>query len=452
MPPLDQNSEPLKRASSEARLLRIFIDESSHYRGRPLYDALLEMLKKEGCAGATATRAIRGFGGHGVIHSEHVVDVVPELPIIVEVVDNLMQLEKIRPRLVEMVGEGLIIVQEVEVWKYSYHPRLREVPASATVGQVMTRAVVSVKADTPLVEVVRLLLDQHQFKALPVVDWQRRVIGIITDGDLLIRGNVPHSLSLLEKLDQESLKQLLDELHHNSKTAAEVMTAPVVTLRPETSVHEAAHLLIERQLKRLPVVDSEGQLVGMLGRVDVLKLVANSIPAQALTDSPAPLAGSESAPKTYRVARDVMRSGAPTIAPETPVAELLERLVTSQLRRMVVVDKQRKILGVITDADLVVRVSPVARPGILATLARGLGLKKSDDGRAEVVQRSSARTARELMTTKVIAVGPDEPIEEVIRLMVQRQIKFLPVQTVEGQLLGVVLRSDLLRAVADKIS
>ncbi|HEX2915824.1 MAG TPA: DUF190 domain-containing protein [Chloroflexia bacterium] len=446
--------------STNARLLRIFIDESARYRGRPLHEALLEMLKKEGCAGATVSRAISGFGGHGLIHNANLVDVMPQLPLIVEVVDHPAQLEKIRPRLEEMVEEGLIMAQDVDIWKYSYRPPLKEVPGKATVEQVMTRSVVSVRPDTSLTEVVRLLLDQDYFKALPVVNSEQKLVGIITDGDLLTRGDVPHRLRVLETLDRTSLEQLMAELHHNAKTASDVMTAPAVTVRTTTPVREASRLMVDRKLKRLPVVDGAGHLVGMLGRLDVLKLVSRATPARQRA-SGSPAHPEPPAPGKVWVARDVMVTEVPTVGPKTPAAAVLERLVSSPLRRLVVVNDQKKVLGVITDADLVERVSHHSRAGVLSYLAHGLGFKAGGGGGSSTgsvegpghqsERRGSARTAEELMKSDLVTVDPDAPLEEVVKLMVQRKVKFLPVENSAGQLLGVVLRSNLLRAVTETL-
>lgn len=460
---MEASSQPREphpiKPETGARLLKIFIDESSTYKGRPTYEVLLEMLQKEGCAGATVFRAFSGFGGHRMIHTDRLVDVLPQLPLVIEVIDSPEQLAKVRPRLEEIVEEGLIIVQDVEIWKYSYSPKLREVPSRATVGQVMTKAVVSVAPEASLAEVVRLLLDQDYFKALPVIDANRRVVGIITDGDLLNRGDVPHRLGVLETLDRESLHLLMDELHHNAKKAADVMTHPPVTVRRETHVRDAAKMMVERGLKRMPVVDAEGRLVGMLGRLDVLKLVASTPPSRQRGSSGGQFGSGEvDRPGThpvYRIARDVMVSEVPTALPQTPVADLLERLVSSNLRRLVVVDEQGKIQGVITDADLVARVNAHNKPGVLALLSQSLGLSRPTNpiggmGPSESIRRN-AKTAGELMSRKVVAVGPEEPLEEVVKLMVAHRVKFLPVQNSEGKLLGVVLRRDVLRAVTESL-
>lgn len=457
MQPFNQNPEtgPVK-SEAGARLLKIFLDESCTYKGRPTYEVLLEMLNKENCAGATVSRAFSGFGGNRLIHTDRLVDMLPQLPLIIEVVDSAEQLARIRPKLEEIIEEGLIIVQDVEIWKYSYHSKLREVPSRVAVSEVMTKAAVSVNPQTPLVEVVRLLLDQDYFKALPVIDANRIVVGIITDGDLLNRGDVPHRLGVLETLDRENLHRLMEDLHHSPKKAEDVMTAPAVTVRLESSVREAAKMMVARNLKRMPVVDAEGRLVGMLGRLDVLKLVATNPPARQRGSGWNRFGtgtGEQGNHPVYRVAQDVMVSEVPTALPNTPVSDLLDRLLRSQLRRLVVVDEEKRILGVVTDADLVARVSANHKPGILAALGQSLGLRHTpslNENQGEVTRRS-ARTAGELMSRKVVTVGPEVSLDEVVKLMVAHRVKFLPVVDAQGKVLGVVLRRDVLRAVAESL-
>jgi CBS domain-containing protein len=143
----------------------------------------------------------------------------------------------------------------------------------------------------------------------------------------------------------------------------------------------------------------------------------------------------------------------PTALPQTPVADLLNRLVSSQLRRLVVVNEQGRILGVVTDADLVARVSAPNKPGVLAILAQSLGLSRPPTGSEGQLEssRRNARTAGELMSRKVVTVGPEEPLDGVVKLMVAHRVKFLPVQDLDGKLLGVVLRRDVLRAVTESL-
>jgi PII-like signaling protein len=92
----------------EAVLLRIFIGESDKYEGKQLYRYLIEMLKKEGLAGATVIRGILGFGRTSIIRSPSILRLSTDLPIVVEVVDTKEKIDKIKPKLLEVVKEGLI--------------------------------------------------------------------------------------------------------------------------------------------------------------------------------------------------------------------------------------------------------------------------------------------------------------------------------------------------------
>jgi PII-like signaling protein len=102
----------------DARLLRIFIGESDTYDGRPLYQAIVEMLRREGLAGATVLRGIEGFGKSSRLHAAHILRLSEDLPLVIEVVDSNEKIEGILPALDEMVGDGLITLERVEVRVY----------------------------------------------------------------------------------------------------------------------------------------------------------------------------------------------------------------------------------------------------------------------------------------------------------------------------------------------
>lgn len=106
------------KREDEAILLRIFIGESDRYEGKPLYRYLVEFFKKEGLAGATVLRGILGFGKTSIIHTASVLRLSTDLPIVVEVVDKKEKIERIKPKLVDIVKEGLITEEKVKVIFY----------------------------------------------------------------------------------------------------------------------------------------------------------------------------------------------------------------------------------------------------------------------------------------------------------------------------------------------
>jgi PII-like signaling protein len=103
---------------TDARLLRIFIGESDTHDGRPLYQAIVELLRREGLAGATVLRGIEGFGKSSRLHAAHILRLSEDLPLVIEVVDINEKIEAILPALDEMVGDGLITLERVEVRVY----------------------------------------------------------------------------------------------------------------------------------------------------------------------------------------------------------------------------------------------------------------------------------------------------------------------------------------------
>ena len=101
-------------------LMRIFIGESDRYHHQPLYEALVEVFRKEGFAGATVLRGISGFGAHSVYHTQKLLDLSADLPLVVEVVDTQKKINDIMPRIDEMMGGGMITLEKATVIRYSH--------------------------------------------------------------------------------------------------------------------------------------------------------------------------------------------------------------------------------------------------------------------------------------------------------------------------------------------
>lgn len=104
-------------------LMRIFIGESDRFGRKPLYEALLELLRKEGFAGATVLRGLCGFGAHSVFHTQKLLDLSADLPLIVEVVDSQEKINAIMPRIDEMMGGGMITLEKATVIRYTHDPK-----------------------------------------------------------------------------------------------------------------------------------------------------------------------------------------------------------------------------------------------------------------------------------------------------------------------------------------
>ena len=105
---------------SEAELLRIFIGESDHYEGKPLYESIVLEARSRGMAGATVLRGIMGFGAHSRLHTAKILRLSEDLPIIVEIVDTSEKIAEFLPKLDEMIGEGLVTLERAQVIVYRH--------------------------------------------------------------------------------------------------------------------------------------------------------------------------------------------------------------------------------------------------------------------------------------------------------------------------------------------
>lgn len=101
-----------------ALLVRIYIGESDHHDGRPLYEAIVQLLRQRGLAGATVLRGVEGFGRNARVHTTRILHLSSDLPILIEVVDREARIREVLPELDAMVGEGLITLERVEVIAY----------------------------------------------------------------------------------------------------------------------------------------------------------------------------------------------------------------------------------------------------------------------------------------------------------------------------------------------
>jgi PII-like signaling protein len=99
----------------ERTLMRIHSGESDKWHGKALHQAIVEMLRKEGFAGATVLRGVAGFGGSSVLHTDKLLQLSQDLPIIVEVIESHEKIEKILPRIDEMMGGGIVTLEKVRV-------------------------------------------------------------------------------------------------------------------------------------------------------------------------------------------------------------------------------------------------------------------------------------------------------------------------------------------------
>jgi CBS domain-containing protein len=421
--------------TGRANQLTIFISEADQYRHQALYAALLETLRREGCGGATAVRGIAGFGGSTVIHTSAILRLSMDLPLVITVIDRPERIDRVIAPVREIAPDALITVQQVQVVQ-SGAP-FREGLPDVKVSEIMRREVVRVHPESPVTEVVQLLLDKD-FTAVPVVDDENKLVGMVSDNDLLKRGGIKVTLSLKRATDPDFVQELHSQLKDPGRKVSEVMTRDVVTVPPNIVLGKAAKLMVEKHLKRLPVVDDRRRLIGILGRLDILNTIAAvHLPEWHPEAHPA---------GTTATVAEVMTRAVPTVHESATLEEIFQLLVSSSHKRVVVVDDQQHVAGVIADSDLISRVSRENWPGVIEILVSKVPIEKIGSSARHHIQKLRGRCAKDLMTPHPITVREEMPVASALALSAERRTKRLPVVDADGHLVGMVGRAEMMRA------
>lgn len=145
------------------------------------------------------------------------------------------------------------------------------------VSDIMSSKVVSVNPDTTVRDVARLLVD-NAIDGAPVVNASGRVIGVVTESDLIVRNANLHFPRFLQILDARIFVENPRHFEEETRkmlgtTAADVMSSPAIVVGPDDDIEQAATLMLEKHVHALPVVAS-GKLVGIVSRSDLVKLMA----------------------------------------------------------------------------------------------------------------------------------------------------------------------------------
>ena len=108
--------------NGEAMLLRIYIGESDHWHHKPLYQEVVQAARRQGLAGATVLRGIEGFGASSRIHTSRILSLSEDLPLVIEIVDTADKVEGFLATVDELLTEGLVTMERVEVRAYRARP------------------------------------------------------------------------------------------------------------------------------------------------------------------------------------------------------------------------------------------------------------------------------------------------------------------------------------------
>jgi CBS-domain-containing membrane protein/PII-like signaling protein len=413
-------------------LVTVFLRE-----GRDDVRDLVERVRHLGlCARCLVTPASEGCFENGDVATTKILVLSTALPKKVEIIVPEADTQAVLDLLEREIVDGIVTVAPAPVVLHRTAKRL--IPNHLQVRHVMNPSVTVATPDMGLEEAARRLV-AGGLVALPVVDADQRVAGVLSQRDLFQQGFLSLRAGLFAVLDEAEAREVLAPLA--GKQVRDVMTAPATTVPEDTYLPDAMRRLEKSGYKRLPAVDGAGRLTGLFARLDILKAITHHTPGWYGK-------GLEHVDlKRARTVADAMRPRPETVRADSPLRDLLELFLATGRCCVPVVDDGDRLLGLVFDRTLIDRL-----PGhglSLWDLVTGKvalhGLTTRHHNLVEALQETRADA---LLQEQVTTIRPDAPIEEAVRLIADTGHRYLPVVDKGGRLVGLVGRTDLLTDVA----
>jgi CBS domain-containing protein len=416
------------------RVIEVFTSEDAKYKGHHVHMAIVQRIRDLHIAArCVVLRGVAGCYESGEI-ATHGIEVLSfNMPLKIEIVLPASELDRVLPMVEEIVEDGIVLVEAQDMRVHRVSARL--LPRNLRVTDIMTHDPRSVTPDTSVAEIVRILLS-GTFNAVPVVDANGKPVGMVTQGDLIKRAGMPVRLGLLREMAREHLDATLEEL--SRKTASDIMSSPVVTVIEHLTVPQAVKVMMDKNLKRVPVTNRDGILTGNLSRLDIFRTVSHET-----TDWRAIEAQNIEVIGKIRRVGEVVRRDVRAVKPDTPLAEVMRIIDENDIQRVMVVGETGRLIGMIFDRDLL-DLFTGHHIGIWDRVASRLTFTAMGQKHKDALEKAAKKTAGEVMKKDLITVNEETTLDDAIRLMTTHQIKLLPVVASDGTLIGVVTRKMLL--------
>lgn len=157
-----------------------------------------------------------------------------------------------------------------ELYRLTYRHTLKRISQSVKARDIMTAEVVAVKRETPIKEVAKLMAEQG-VSGVPVIEENRKVAGVISEKDFLYRMGGKSARSFMGVVAKCLKGKGCVAIPIRAKGAEDIMTSPAVTVNEETTLLDITTIFKERKINRVPVVDRNGCLVGIVSREDIIE-------------------------------------------------------------------------------------------------------------------------------------------------------------------------------------
>ena len=407
---------------TEYTTIRIYTNEKARYEGKNLASSIVSYVRSlRFAARCVVLRGIEGAYEDGEAVNGTTIEVAYHMPLVIDVVLPAAESGPVIAVLETMVTDGLVTVSTATVTSFRGPSSL--IPPHLLVRDIMTANPIAAHADFTVRIAMELLID-HSLKSLPIIDTHKEVIGILTQGDLVRKAAMPVRIGLLSSLSEIERERWLRSTEEIR--VPEIMTGAPQTIREDAKVTSAVHLMAKRGLKRLPVVDAQGKLTGMLSRIDVLKALARGSSVGSL----GPVESTQS--PHGRLVKEFEERDSLSLLSTTPIRDAIDILAKDSSQRAAVVDADGFLLGLVTDKLLLESIdkSTLRLPFFRA-------LRSS---------RRAAETVAGIMLRDIKTIMEDDTIDEALRLMTEQGLKRVPVVDGLGKFQGMLRRDTVLLA------
>ena len=421
--------------SIEYKMIEIFTSEKVRYRHRPVAEAILQLVQDRQIAGRChVSKGTDACYETGEMATQNLLELSYNLPLKIEILLPSADVATLLPLLEGILEEGVITVRDVSVVAYKANQYV--IHSRLLVREVMTGNPRSVPVSTPVNQVASLLLSAP-FTGVPVVDDAFHPVGIITQGDLIDRAGMPLRIGLLNLSDHGYVERILQSLA--DKTAEQIMTAEVVTIAADATVRDAVQTMVDNHVKRMPVVDADGKLVGMLSRLDIFRIITKGSAASDTADTHC------SGIRNVRFVSDIMQRDTQTVAMDAPIEDVLKIITAENIQRVAVVDQDNRFRGLISDRLLLTTFSQT-HSGIWDYLSSLIPFSEKGKQHRQFQKELRSTKASQIMETELETVTESSLIDDAVRMMTEKGIKRLPVLDEDGVYRGMISRASILKA------
>lgn len=417
-------------ATSDIQRVRIYISEGDLWQGRPLYQALLEELRREGATGATALRGMAGFGpGRFKQPIAGATEQAAHPPVVIEWIDHTARVSQVLPLLDELVPDALITVEPVTVYRAVL--RSQGPFAGKLAGEIAQTKFAAGQPEMSLATALATWLASDQ-SALPVLDAERRLCGTLAVSTLW-RIGLRLPLAILRQLNSAQRQALLAVV--GDRRLAEVMNSEVRSVTSGVAVSQALTTMIEWNLDQISVVDHDGRVVGVVSHRDGLQAAIE----QAATPEAGPVRDAEP-PTPVRL---VMQTSVSQIKADTPLVTGLIQLLAGSQPYLVVIDDAGHVQGSLDLAGIFGRLAAGEQEQVLAAI-------QSPTAESLAALPGADHAVAAFSTRPVPTIAPDLSVTDAIRFLLTHQLERAPVVDEQHHLLGLLALSGLLRALVQE--